>query len=174
MNRYDPFIRRAKVEDAVLIADLSRQTFYESFQAFNTPGNMEKFMNEQFTREKLIGEFYDPKNTFLLACQEDRIIGYTKLRVSDKESDRPGPNALEIVRIYAVSDSIGKGIGSLLMKEAIEFAKRKKFSIIWLGVWEHNTRAISFYEKWGFRRFGEHVFMLGDDPQTDFLLSVNL
>jgi hypothetical protein len=113
MNQHDTYIRRAKAEDAVLIADLSRQTFYESFQAFNTPGNMEKFMNEQFTREKLIGEFYDPRNTFLLACQEDRILGYTKLRVSDEESDRPAPGSLEIVRIYAVRDSIGKGIGSL-------------------------------------------------------------
>jgi ribosomal protein S18 acetylase RimI-like enzyme len=174
MNQHDPYIRRAKAEDAVLIADLSRETFYESFQAFNTPGNMEKFMNEQFSREKLIGEFYDPKNTFLLACQEERVLGYTKLRVSDEESDRPSPDSLEIVRIYAVSDSIGKGIGSLLIKEAIEFAKMKKFSTIWLGVWEHNARAIAFYERWGFRRFGEHVFMLGDDPQTDFLLSMNL
>ena len=174
MNQTEPYIRRAKAEDAVLIADLSRQTFYDSFHAFNTPENMEKFMAEQFTREKLIGEFYDPKNTFLLACEEDRVLGYTKLRVSDEDSDRPSAGAIEIVRIYALREQIGKGIGSLLMKEALEFARRKKFSVIWLGVWEHNTRAIAFYEKWGFRRYGQHVFLLGDDPQTDFLLSMML
>jgi ribosomal protein S18 acetylase RimI-like enzyme len=174
MNLHEPYIRLASAEDAILIADLSRQTFYESFHAFNTKENMDKFMNEQFNREKLIGEFYDPKNSFLLACHEDRILGYTKLRVSDEESDSPGPGAMEIVRIYAVRDSIGKGIGSFLMKEAIELARQKKFSVIWLGVWEHNHRAIAFYEKWGFKRYGQHIFMLGDDPQTDLLLSMNL
>jgi ribosomal protein S18 acetylase RimI-like enzyme len=168
------YIRRANVQDAILIADLSRRTFYDSFQAFNTPENMEKFMNEQFSRERLIGEFYDPRNTFLLACQGDEILGYTKLRESEADSDRPGPGALEIVRIYTTQDAIGRGIGSLLMKEALSVARKKKFSVIWLGVWEHNDRAIAFYKKWGFERYGQHIFMLGDDAQTDLLFSMNL
>ena len=174
MNQSEAYVRRANVQDAILIADLSRLTFFESFQAYNTPGNMDKFMSEQFNREKLIGEFYDPRNTFLLACQGEDVIGYTKLRESDEESDRPAPGAIEIVRIYAVREAIGKGIGSLLMQEAISVAKKKKSSVIWLGVWEHNTRAIAFYEKWGFKRYGQHVFMLGDDPQIDFLFSMKL
>jgi diamine N-acetyltransferase len=37
-------------------------------------------------------------------------------------------------------------------------------------VWEFNERAIRFYEKHGFEKFGEHVFMLGNDPQIDWLL----
>jgi len=174
MNQQELVVRIAKAEDAIQIADLSRQTFYESFHAFNTKENMDKFMNEQFSREKLIGEFYDPKNTFLLACLGDEIFGYTKLRVSDEGSDSPGPGSLEIVRIYAVREAIGQGIGSLLMREAIDLARKKKFSVIWLGVWEHNTKAISFYEKWGFKRYGQHIFMLGDDPQTDFLMARDL
>jgi ribosomal protein S18 acetylase RimI-like enzyme len=46
--------------------------------------------------------------------------------------------------------------------------------MIWLGVWEHNEHAISFYKKFGFEQFGDHIFMLGNDAQTDLLLKKNL
>ena len=42
-------IRLATAKDAELVADLSRQTFYETFASQNTTSDMEKFMNEQFS-----------------------------------------------------------------------------------------------------------------------------
>ncbi|MEY3918157.1 MAG: Protease synthase and sporulation negative regulatory protein 1, partial [Bacteroidota bacterium] len=45
---------------------------------------------------------------------------------------------------------------------------------IWLGVWEHNPRAIRFYEKQGFVKFDQHIFQLGDDEQTDILMKLSL
>jgi ribosomal protein S18 acetylase RimI-like enzyme len=42
--------------------------------------------------------------------------------------------------------------------------------VAWLGVWEHNPRAIAFYRKWGFVEVGEHTFPVGDDPQRDLVL----
>jgi ribosomal protein S18 acetylase RimI-like enzyme len=45
---------------------------------------------------------------------------------------------------------------------------------IWLGVWEHNHQAIKFYTTWGFEKFGDHLFLLGDDPQTDWLMKKEL
>jgi len=41
-------------------------------------------------------------------------------------------------------------------------------------VWEHNIKAIAFYKKFGFEQFGSHIFMLGDDIQTDILMRKNL
>lgn len=40
----------------------------------------------------------------------------------------------------------------------------------WLGVWERNDRAIRFYARHGYERCGEHVFQLGDDAQTDYIM----
>jgi len=42
---------------------------------------------------------------------------------------------------------------------------------VWLGVWEHNPRAIAFYRKWGFEAVGEHVFVVGTDPQRDLVMT---
>lgn len=163
-------IREATTEDAALVADLSRQTFYDTFAAANTAENMDKFMNESFSREKLMGEVGAAGNIFLLALDANEPQGYARLRETDSPLLMENGAALEIARIYAVQKSIGKGVGRALMQYCIEIARQKSARVIWLGVWEKNEKAIAFYTKWGFEKFGEHVFMLGDDPQTDWLM----
>lgn len=81
---------------------------------------------------------------------------------------------IEIARIYATTNSIGKGVGKALMQESIKMATEKKKQVVWLGVWEKNQRAIEFYTRWGFEKFSTHIFMLGDDPQTDWLMKKEL
>ena len=81
---------------------------------------------------------------------------------------------MEIQRIYVLSNFKGKRIGSLLMEKAEEEAKKMNIKRIWLGVWKHNDAALGFYYKKGYKRFSEHIFMFGNDPQTDYLLEKNL
>lgn len=163
-------IRYASAEDAELIADLSRKTFYETFGYVNTKENMDKFMNEQFTHEKLMKEVTEPGNTFLIAYDGDQPVGYARMREGQKFPEFNDKDSIEIARIYVVNTSIGTGVGQQLMRQCIFIAKELKKEIIWLGVWEKNPRAIGFYSKWGFEKFNEHNFLLGDDLQKDWLL----
>lgn len=163
-------IRTAGTADAAIIADLSRKTFYETFAADNSPENMDKFMNETFTREKLMEEVGAAGNYFILALEGDKPLGYVRMRDGKQLPELEGKKAIEIARIYADKAAIGKGIGSALMKKSLELAAGLDREIVWLGVWEHNHRAIGFYKKWGFERFATHVFNLGNDSQTDWLM----
>ena len=163
-------VREATKADAELIATLSRQTFYDAFAGDNTKEDMDKFMNETFTREKLMDEVGVAGNTFLLAFDGDEAVGYARLRETTNPLLLKGGEALEIARIYALQKSIGKGVGKALMEQCIDLARQKKAPVIWLGVWEKNAKAIAFYTKWGFEKFSEQVFMLGNDPQTDWLM----
>jgi ribosomal protein S18 acetylase RimI-like enzyme len=163
-------IKEASIADAPLIADLSRQTFYEAFAADNTKENMDQFMSESFSRQKLIDEVGAAGNTFLLAYDGNEAVGYARIReATDPMLKEDGP-AIEIARIYAKQKSIGRGVGKALMQQCINLAKERKARVIWLGVWEKNQRAIAFYTKYGFEKFGEHVFMVGNDAQTDWLM----
>lgn len=163
-------IRVADFTDAELIADLSRQTFIQSFASQNTSENMDKFMNDSFAREALIKEVGEPGNIFLLAFAGEEPVGYVRMRENNNPPELENLNAMEIARIYAVKNSIGKGVGKLLMQKCIDIVLERKFTIIWLGVWQQNQRAIDFYTQWGFEKFGAHIFMLGDDPQMDWLM----
>lgn len=167
-------IRTADEDDAALIADLSRRTFYETFAAQNTKADMDTFMEEQFSRELLMDQVSEPGNTFLLAFMDDQPAGYARLTESENPASLGNADALEISRIYVVNTAIGTGIGKALMDECIQIATERKKDVIWLGVWEHNTRAISFYEKYGFSKFATHLFILGNDPQTDWLMKKEL
>jgi ribosomal protein S18 acetylase RimI-like enzyme len=155
---------------AALIADLSRKTFYDAFAAQNTPENMELFMQRQFTREALIKEVEEEDGVFLLPTINEQPCGYARMRENSNEPAVKGRNAIEIARIYTLQEVVGKGIGAALMKHYLVIAQQYAKEIIWLGVCEHNPRAIAFYEKFGFEKFGTHIFHLGSDPQTDWLI----
>lgn len=163
-------IREATIEDAKLIADISHQTFYETFAPYNRQEDMDKFLNQQFTKGKLILEVGAKGNIFLLAYSGDQIAGYVKIRDERVPLNMGDVSALEIARIYAMANQIGKGVGSFLMQSCLEIAKQRKKDWLWLGVWEKNERAIEFYTKWGFEKFDETDFLLGDDVQRDWLM----
>lgn len=77
---------------------------------------------------------------------------------------------MEIERIYVLKEFLDRKIGQALLDKAVETARLANATYILLGVWENNARAIAFYRKNGFAECGEHVFMLGDDRQTDILM----
>jgi len=168
-------IRLAGVEDAALVADLSRKTFYESFASFNTEENMRIYMEQQCTREKQMAEVGAPGRIFFLAYVDGEPAGYASMRVSEeKPAGLTGEKAIEIVQIYAEQRMIGKGVGPALMQACVDLAREQGYEWIWLGVWEHNPRAQAFYAKWGFERFGEHIFIVGLDAQTDLWMRKKL
>ena len=152
------------------IALLSRQAFYDTFAEFNTEEDMELFMRDSFGIEKLAGEVGAPGNTFLSAFMENELVGYAKLTLSETPSLLGEAPSIEISRIYAAQKTIGLGVGKALMEACVRIAKEQDRKVIWLGVWEHNERAIGFYKKFGFEKFGEHDFVLGKDVQTDWLM----
>ena len=160
--------------EADLIADMSRKTFSDTFAAFNDPENMSRFMNEKFNHEILTAEVGAPGNHFLLAYDEQVPVGYARVRDNNTPPGLEGQETIEIARLYAVKESIGKGVGKKLMQTCLDLGRTLNKKIAWLGVWEHNDRAIKFYDKWGFTRFSQHEFILGSDVQTDFLYKKEL
>ncbi len=167
-------IRSAGAADADLVTDLARRTFIESFGEYNTPENMDIFLHEQNTVERQKAEVGAEGRDFLVAYVDGEAVGYVSLRVGEPPRELQGEKAIEIVQLYSAKKMIGKGIGPALMQAALELAASKGYEWVWLGVWEHNHRAQAFYRKWGFEEFGNHVFFVGLDAQTDLWMRKRL
>ena len=60
----------------------------------------------------------------------------------------------------------------MLLQKAVEKTQELQATYVWLGVWEHNKKAIGFYQKHGFVAFDQHIFKLGNDEQTDILMKI--
>jgi ribosomal protein S18 acetylase RimI-like enzyme len=161
-------IKIATIEDINSLCEIGAMTFVETYGEQNTPENLQNYLQEKFSKEQISGEMKTPKTIFLLVELADETIGYAKMR--DNLVENPDTTSLEIERIYISKNHHGKKYGAALMQKCIDVAIENSYKSIWLGVWEHNPKAYNFYQKWGFEVFGEHIFQLGDDAQTDFLM----
>ena len=166
--------RPATVEDLETLRTLALQAFWETFGPLNTPENMEAYVNSAYEPTKLRGELEDPDQEFYFAYADGVLAGYLKVNEAPSQSEFNDSDALELERIYVLQRFYGTGVGQFLMDAAVRMARERGKAYIFLGVWEYNRRARRFYEKNGFYRIGEHIFVMGDDPQTDFLLRKDL
>ncbi len=167
-------VRTCNHKDVDALVALGIKTFRDTFDDYNSPRNMILYINETFTRKIIEHEMGQPGTVFFLAFDGRKAVGYAKMRSSHPPEDLGSHPALEIERLYAHRDYLGKRVGHLLMQTCLTHAKKKGIHTLWLGVWENNARAIAFYEKNGFKKFGAHTFMLGDDAQTDWLMKREL
>ncbi|UCF06576.1 MAG: GNAT family N-acetyltransferase [bacterium] len=170
MNAYNVSIREATDSDSGLIAAFGARTFEDSFGFFNKQEDMEEYLSSHFSEESIRSQLADGLSTFLLAFEDDQVVGYSMLYAGNHPDSIIGSNPVELVRIYVDRHRIGKGYGSKLMEVCLQKAKISGHDKIWLGVWEKNVKAITFYEKWGFKRIGMKEFVIGSDVQHDFIM----
>lgn len=159
------------LEDLVKI---SRQTFAETFAEQNSKENLDQYLSNNLTLKSLSEETQNIDSEFYFALVEEKIAGYLKLNVKTAQTELKEEEGLEIERIYVLSEFLGAGVGKVLFEKSLEIAQKNDKNYVWLGVWENNPRAIKFYEKNGFKIFGEHPFLFGDEIQKDLLMKLNL
>ncbi|WP_430748909.1 GNAT family N-acetyltransferase [Candidatus Enterococcus moelleringii] len=163
-----------EASQAEILLDLGLRTFNDTFSPQNTPENMEAYVSEAFQLDKMAAELANPDSNFFFIYTDDQLAGYLKVNVNDAQTEDIAENALEIERIYVDVAFKGQGLGKALMEKALEVAKEKGRTTVWLGVWEKNLPAIGFYQKQGFEKVSQHSFWMGDDEQTDFILAKTL
>ncbi len=163
-------LHKAEFEEAATLAQLAARTFRDAFGAQNNPLDLEQYISVAFSLEKMEEELSDPASTFYIAHDDDKPAGYIKLRTSKKPDCIDDAFPIELERIYVDQPYLGKGVGSALMKRALEEGQKAGFKTIWLGVWKKNEKAVAFYLKWGYQIIGEHEFIVGNDVQYDHIM----
>ena len=107
---------------------ISKSTFFETFVNDCLPEDMEKFLSDAFNFKILSSELENPESQFFFAEADQKIIGYLKINQGKAQTEQKLENALEIERLYVISDFHGKKVGHLLMNKALEIAKSEKFN----------------------------------------------
>jgi GNAT superfamily N-acetyltransferase len=162
--------RLATAMDNILLAEMGARTFEDTYAKDNTPEDIAAYQAASFSPEIQAGKLADPSTAFIIADADGTPAGYAQLNFKGAPVEITGRQAVEIERIYSDKLWIGQGVGAALMRACLALATEKGCDVIWLGVWEHNSRAIAFYTKWGFKIVGSHVFVLGRDVQNDYLM----
>jgi len=167
-------VKKCNEEDLLKLQEISYETFYETFKYENSPENMNAYLERAFNLKQLENELSNRSSQFFFAYFNNQVAGYVKINSSDAQSEKMGDDSLEVERIYIRSQFQKHGLGKYLINKAIEIAVKENKRIIWLGVWEKNENAIAFYKKMGFVQTGAHSFYMGDEEQTDFIMTKTL
>ena len=145
--------------------------FRDTFAADNSRKNMEDYLRHSFSPELVKSQLSEPESVFLLASVNGTPAAYVQLNTGKAQTEQFGDTSMEIERLYVLSDFKRQGLGTMLINQAFKRARNQSLSKIWLSVWEHNEPAQRFYRAMGFKRTGDHTFTLGEDLQTDWIMT---
>lgn len=153
-------IRKIEQKDNVAMANVIRNVFIE--HGINRPGTAfyDPCLDTMF-------EYHFGNNTrYFVAISENELLGGAGIYPTDGLPIE----TCELVKMYLLSSSRGKGIGRLLLEKCIETAKEMGYKKMYLETTHELNSAISMYEKFGFKylenRMGESghhscgIFML--------------
>lgn len=166
--------RECNMEDLNALIEISRVTFVDAFEKANNPEDFKNYLAKAFSIEKIKSELLDRNTHFYFTYLNDSLVGYFKLNEAQAQTESFEDNTLELERIYVLRNFQGKQIGKAMLYKTIAIARLKKASFLWLGVWEKNKEAIKFYERYGFKKFKTHPYLIGKDKQTDWLMKLIL
>ena len=167
-------IRKAARDDARSLSGIAEDTFRATFAAVNSAEDMDLHCRRSYSEIIQAGEIANPDMITLLCEESGSLAAFAQLRFGAAPACVTANSPVEIQRLYVASHWHGKGVAQELMRACIDEAKRRGSDAIWLGVWEHNPRAIAFYRKCGFVEVGDHVFPLGRDQQRDLVMVTSL
>ena len=163
-------IRKAEISDAKRLSLIAEETFRATFGSANSVEDMERHCKSSYSEAIQADEISSSDMVTFLSEDNGRLIGFAQLRWANTPGCVTANSPGELQRLYVVADWHGKGVAQELMNACVEEMKQHGTDAIWLGVWEHNPRAIAFYKKLGFVEVGEHIFPLGGDAQRDIVM----
>jgi len=130
----DISIRQATADDAELLTDLAYTTFWDAFAHHpkNGPEDLANYMEKAFNVEQLASELADANSIFLIAEIEGKPAGYAKLVADYMEPGVTAERPVELNRLYAHQEYLGKGVGQTLMDACFERARNDGHDVMWL------------------------------------------
>lgn len=169
-------IRPATIADAQAVADIGCTVFGNSFGYSMPKKDLEQYLIDAYSLPSITKDFKSSDTDIIVAVTPDergkeRIVGFAQLTRGTTEpclADKS--NYCELQRLYVSEDQHGRGIGSSLMNEIDDMARKQGFTGMWIGVWEENLKAQRVYKRQGFEKCGTHDFVCGEEVQTDWIM----
>ena len=168
-------VRRATIDDAAALAAFAARVFIETFGDENNPDDLSDHVESTYNVERQSAEIRDENTaTWLMEREDGMLLAYAQICRKRLPPCVQGKNPIEIYRFYVDHSTHGTGLARRLMSTAFAQAREWGGDVVWLGVWEHNPRAIAFYRKFGFIDVGSIDFFVGPDRQTDRVFALPL
>ncbi len=142
-------IRPANPDDAAALIAIKKQ-YIEGSDTI--PLLVTEYKNSLEEEMALIERLNTSENSILLLAEQDgKIIGNIDLMGSNRSRTKH----TAMLGIGLVLESRNRGIGSIMMKVAVDWAKQNPvLELLWLDTYSSNLMGITLYQKMGFKAAG--------------------
>lgn len=137
------------VNDIPELSRLGMQSYWEHYRYLWTGDEYARwYMNLSFGPESLARQMQDPNVAFYFIESNHEPAGLLKLRQGQHWTGKAG-DYTELEKIYLVKSSSGKGLGSQVLVQLMQYESEKNTRSIWLKCMD-SSLALFFYKKAGF------------------------
>jgi diamine N-acetyltransferase len=160
-------IRNADQTDVHVISLLAHAIWPDTYGSILNDAQLNYMLNYFYSEESLKKQMDDGQH-FLLALSNAETVGFASYSHSNKTG------LYKVHKLYVHPMLHGHGFGKKLLDRIIKDVKPKGGTRLSLNV-NRNNRAISFYEKYGFRKVGEEDVAIGEGYfQNDFVMEMDI
>ena len=156
-------IVKANASHAEIISMIGRLSFRDAFsRLFDDKNALAEYLDYTYNIDKIAKSIHKENNVFFLAYLESVPIGFAKVKKYSLNEQIESIAQMELQKIYVLSYYHGSGAGAKLMEAVLELADQIQPDFLWLDTHVSNSKAIRFYEKFGFALSGKSHFTIGN------------
>ena len=160
-------IRNADQTDVHVISLLAHAIWPDTYGSILNDAQLNYMLNYFYSEDSLKKQMDDGQH-FLLALSNAETVGFASYSHSNKTG------LYKVHKLYVHPMLHGHGFGKKLLDRIIKDVKSKGGTRLSLNV-NRNNRAISFYEKYGFRKVGEEDVAIGEGYfQNDYVMEMDV
>jgi GNAT superfamily N-acetyltransferase len=161
-------IRKANPADTETIRQVAADTWWPTYSPILEKEQIEFMLGEIYSIKKISHQLATGEQTFLLIVEGEEVVAFAAY--SPREEN---PEIYKLHKLYCLPQTQGKGYGKILINAVIaEVLKAGKHTLD-LNVNRHN-KALSFYEKMGFKIAYEEDIAIGPYWMNDYVMRKEL
>lgn len=165
-------IRIAFEEDAPALATLGAETFSSTFGDLYAAADLRSFLEKNHSVEAYRALLSNPEYGLWIAEAEGgEAVGYAVAGPCGLPVPDLPENSGELLRLYLKKGAQGGGLGARMLETALEFL-RDRFERIYLGVYKENLTAQRLYERYGFVKVHDYIYMVGDHADPEWIMEL--
>ncbi|KAF9923665.1 hypothetical protein FBU30_006253 [Linnemannia zychae] len=163
-------LRQATPDDASVLAQLGALTFTHTFGTLYDPQDLHDFITSTYTIEQHLVPLNDSRESFwLLEDSNGQVVAFGWAGACKLPVDNLELNAGEVKRLYVHPDHQGKKLGTQVLDKMIAWLKDVGYGPLYIGVWSENYGAQRLYSRYGFEKFSEYKFLVGNHHDHEFI-----
>lgn len=161
--------RAASSQDIPQLAALGRELFIETWGTLYSSQDLNSFLEQVHSPEGVACDLAEDC-CYWIAQSSAQWIAYCKAGPVHVPVDIGGRRAAELRQMYVRQPYHGTGVADQLMELFLQWTSQHQIQDAYISCWSENHRALAFYKRYGFSKFCQYKFRVGQQLDDEYIL----